>query len=111
MAAFLYFSEAAAPFWPQFPHLERGWSELLHVPDFPVSTILRAQLHALRSSSIPFWFPGSHASVHTDYRRVQFSVCLLFSSEPFPPDLPRTVSSGHPRLPSNLLSVACLGAY
>lgn len=25
---------------------------------------------ALRSRSIPFWFPGSHASVHTDCRRV-----------------------------------------
>lgn len=93
-----------------FPTWKGGWSELLHAPDFPVSTVLGAELHALRSSSIPFWFPGSHASVHTDCRRVQFSVCLLFPSEPFPPGLPRTVSSGHPRLPSNLLSAACLGA-
>lgn len=35
MAAFLYFSEAAAPFWPQFPHLESGVERAAPCARFP----------------------------------------------------------------------------
>lgn len=79
MAAFLYFSEAATPFWPQFPRLERGVERAAPCARFPCQHCSQGRAPCLEVQLHPFpvpWF--SRFCAHRLWKGTVFCLSFIF---------------------------------